>query len=227
MHVRRTPYGLVAALVAASLGAQTADGQEPSSSDEGPIPAHVHIRHVADEFRGTPENRGILPTALAEADIAHRHATLAAQDPADLDNIKRHTVHVMHALDPSAVEGGPGLGYGAMIAAERAAHYIELSAASAGATDGIKTHSNHVATAARSAAANAQAAMEVARQIQEAENASEAAELLGELTALTDAIRNGVDADGDGSVGWQEGEGGLAQAETHLGLLKRGEGLTG
>ena len=50
---------------------------------------------------------------------------------------------------------------------------------------------------------------------------------IGAPSALTDAIVNGVDADGDGRVGWQEGEGGLAQATQHLGLLKRGEGMGG
>ena len=44
-------------------------------------------------------------------------------------------------------------------------------------------------------------------------------------TALTDAILNGTDANEDGRVGWQEGEGGLAQATTHMGLIKRAEGL--
>ena len=71
------------------------------------------------------------------------------------------------------------------------------------------------------------AAVEVAEKIQQAEETAAATELLAELTALTDAILNGVDADGDGRVGWQEGEGGLAQATTHMGLLKRGEGLGG
>ncbi len=61
----------------------------------------------------------------------------------------------------------------------------------------------------------------------QAEDAAEAAELLEEMTALTAATVEGVDADGDGRIGWQEGEGGLAQATTHLGLLRRAVGLEG
>lgn len=190
-------------------------------------PAHAHIGHVADGFRGTPEGQGLLPVAVAEAETAHQHATLAARDPASLDAMQRHAGHVLHALDPSTVESGPGAGYGVLPATSRAVQHIELAAASDGASDGVKTHATHVATAAASARSNAEAAIDLAEQIQEAETAEEAAGLLEQLTGLTDAIVNGVDADGDGRIGWQEGEGGLAQAVQHVNLMKRGEGIEG
>jgi len=202
-------------------------GSIPSAVQAQANPVHSHIGHAADSFRGTPEGMGLLPTAVAEAEIAHQHATLAGGDTSDLEGMQRHMAHVIHALDPSVVESGPGHGYGVVAAAEGAARHTELAAASAGASDGVKTHATHVATAARSAGTNAEAAIEVAESIQEAEDAETAAELLIELTALTDAILNGTDADGDGRIGWQEGEGGLAQATTHMGLLKRGEGIGG
>lgn len=190
-------------------------------------PVHVHIGHASEAFPGTPDGQGLLSTAIAEAEIAHQHATLAGRDPASLEGMQRHMAHVIHALDPAAVEGGPGLGYGATTAAERAARHTELAAASEGASDAVKTHAVHVATAARGAVSNAEAAIGLAEDIQKAEDAAEAATLLEELTSLTDAIMNGVDADGDGRIGWQEGEGGLAQAAQHMGLLKRAEGLDG
>jgi hypothetical protein len=190
-------------------------------------PAHAHIGHVADGFRGTPDREGLLPTAMSEAEIAHRHATLAAEDPTNLEGMQRHAGHVLHALDPDTVESGPGNGYGVLTAAGRAVQHIELAAISQGSSEGIETHANHIATAASNALANAEEAIDLAEEIQEAETAEEAAELLGRLTALTDAIVNGVDADGDGRIGWQEGEGGLAQAAQHMALLKRGEGLGG
>lgn len=199
-----------------------------SSSDvAAQNPVHVHIGHAADAFPGTPDGQGLLPTAIAEAEIAHQHAVLAGGDPASLESMQRHMAHVIHALDPSEVESGPGLGYGMMTAAERAARHTELAAASEGASDGVTTHAVHVATAARNAVSNAEAAIDIAEQIQEAEDAAEAATLLDELTTLTDAILRGTDADGDGRIGWQEGEGGLAQAAQHMGLLKRAEGLGG
>lgn len=199
----------------------------PAQAEAQTNPVHAHIGHAADGFRGTPDGMGLLPTAVAEAEIAHQHATLAGRDPSNLEGMQRHMAHVIHALDPSEVEGGPGMGYGVLAAAEGAARHTELAAASEGASDGVKTHAAHVATAARHAVTNAEAAIDLAEEIQEAEDAATAAELLSQLTALTDAILNGVDANEDGRIGWQEGEGGLAQATTHMGLIKRGEGLGG
>ncbi len=141
--------------------------------------------------------------------------------------MKRHVGHVLHALDPSAVESGPGLGYGAVRAAERTAHYVSLAAASVGATPPIETHAEHVETAARNAAANGTAAAELGQEILQAEEAAAAAELLEGMAELTAAMLEGVDADGDGRIGWQEGEGGLTQATTHLELLRRAAGLEG
>lgn len=208
-------------------GAVALVGTVPSAVDAQTNPVHAHIGHAADGFRGTPDGMGLLPTAVAEAEIAHQHATLAGRDPSNLESMQRHMAHVINALDPSEVENGPGLGYGVVAAAEGAARHTELAAASEGASDGVKTHATHVATAARSAASHAMAAIELAESIQESEDAATAADMLTELTALTDAIVNGTDADGDGRIGWQEGEGGLAQATTHMGLMKRGEGIGG
>ena len=188
-------------------------------------PVRAHLGHVAESFRGTPDGMGLLPAAVAEAQIAQQHATLAGRDPADLDAMKRHTRHVVNALDPAQEEGGPGLGYGVIPAARGTAQHIGLAAGSEGASDNVQTHARHVATAASNAAANAEAAMELAAQIDDAEEASEAAELVEELARFTTAIVEGVDANEDGRIGWQEGEGGLAQATQHLGLLMDGEGL--
>lgn len=217
-RIARLPGAFGIALTALSLAAVPALAQNP---------VHTHIGHAADGFRNTPDGMGLLPTAVAEAETAHQHATLAGRDPSSLEAMQRHMAHVIHALDPSKVTSGPGAGYGVIAAAEGAARHTELAAAAEGASDGVKTHAVHVATAATQAATNAKAAVALAERIQRATDATAAAQLLTELTALTDAIVNGVDANADGRVGWQEGEGGLAQASTHMGLLKRGEGLGG
>lgn len=230
-RARTLPLLMIASSLSAFLvAAPPSAAQEEADTaraDQGRSPALTHVHHVADAFRGTPDEMGLLPTAMAEAEIALQHATLASQDPSDLDAMKRHAGHVRHALDPSAVESGPGLGYGAVRAAERTAHYISLAAASVGATPPVQTHAEHVETAARNAVANGEAAMELSQEILESEDADAAAELLEEMLDLITAMVEGVDADGDGQVGWQEDEGGLAQAETHLALLRRAAGLEG
>jgi hypothetical protein len=219
-HHNTLKLALVAAVVMCPVTAEPANAQDV-------VPAHTHIRHVAEAFRGTPDGRGLLPTAMAEAEIAAQHAALAQRDPSDLEAMKRHAGHVMHALEPREIEGGPGLGYGMIRAARRSAHWVELAMASAGAGEAVGTHGPHVTTAAQSAATMAEEALEVARGIREAEAAENAAPLVAELSALTEGALNGIDADGDGRTGWQEGEGGLAQAQQHLELLLRGEGIIG
>ena len=49
--------------------------------------------------------------------------------------------------------------------------------------------------------------------------------LVNQLSTVAEQLITGVDANGDGRVGWQQGEGGLEQAEQHMNLMKKGEGL--
>lgn len=189
--------------------------------------AHDHIGHVANGFGGTPDGQGLLPTAVAEAEIVARHAALAAADPTNLDGIKRHIGHMLHAIDPAlAPDGGPGLGYGVRPAAEGVARHIELAASSDGATDNVKTHAHHVATASRNVVRRADAIVALAQRIRAATSAADAAAPLAQLDVLVQALVAGSDADGDGRIGWQEGEGGLRQMTQHMTLMRRGEGLT-
>ena len=187
--------------------------------------SHTHIGHVADGWRDTPDGQGFLPTATAEATIAAQHAGLAAGNTGDLDSMKRHTGHVLHAVEPTAVAGGPGLGYGVKQAAEGAAKHIEAAAAADGASQAVTTHATHVATSARNTVARADELVALAARINAATSAEQAAPLVAELNTLAQQLIDGNDANSDGRVGWQEGEGGLAQAEQHLGLMKKAEGL--
>jgi len=220
----RAARSLPFVLAAMMLTAAPLNGQEnPADARQSESPAHAHMRHVADDFRGTPDGQGLLPTAAAEAAVAAQHAQLATRDRTDLAAMQRHAGHVLHALDPAQTEGGPGAGYGARKAADGTARHISLAAESSGATDNIRTHATHVSTAAKNAVTWSNEAIELVTQIREAETPEEAAALVDQLVTLTDAIVNGRDANGDGRIGWQEGEGGLAQATTHMGLMRAGE----
>ena len=67
--------------------------------------------------------------------------------------------------------------------------------------------------------------LEITERILATESAHEADELSEELNTLGFQLRNGVDANGDGLVTWDEGEGGLYVAQEHMQLLMRREGI--
>ena len=218
---RTVRTGFVVALAAGVIGA----GGLGAPAIAGQNAAHNHIGHVTDKWNDTPDMAGLLPTAVSEAQIAARHASLAAKDPANLDAIKLHTAHVLHAVDPSRIESGPGQGYGVRRAAEGAAKHIMAAASSDGASGAVKAHSEHVATSAQNTVARADEIVMLAQKIEMAESAADASALVGELNTLAQQLLGGVDANEDGRIGWQEGEGGLEVAETHANLMKQAEGL--
>jgi hypothetical protein len=197
----------------AAVVAQTPDG------------VRTHIGHVMTMFNGTPMNQGLLPVAVAEAKIAAQHAALAMKASGNLDQMKLHAGHVLHALDPSIEPKGPGLGYGVKRAAQGVAQHVGLAAKVEGASKGVMTHSNHVATSANNVVKWSDELIGVAREIRAASNAAQVNAHLPHLDAVARQLHAGVDANRDGNVGWQEGEGGLQQAETHMGLMMKGEGL--
>ena len=131
-------YGWVTAIMAAAVLASsggTATAQE----------AHAHIGHVMTGWHDAPDGMGLLPVAQAEAAIAAQHANLAISKPSDIDSIRLHSGHVLHAIDPVEIEAGPGLGYGLERAAGGVRAHIGYAAGSADTPDNVKLHAEHVA----------------------------------------------------------------------------------
>jgi hypothetical protein len=185
-----------------------------------PGPAGVHVGHVVNGFNETPSLQGLLPMAVAEARVAIGHATLAGRQPTNLEYMKTHSGHVIHALDPTAIKlTAPGLGYGVKKAALGAATHMELAAAAEGAPANIVTHSKHIATAARSAAERVDRILALAQKVLTATTAEEAAALIAQYTPLAEQLMAGVDANADGRITWEAGEGGLQHAEEHVRLM--------
>jgi hypothetical protein len=184
-----------------------------------PGAAGVHVGHVVNAFMDTPNSMGLLPVALAEARVAAQHATLATRGTTDLAAMKLHAGHVLHALDPSVVTTGPGRGYGLLRASAGIASHIELAAKAEGAPPGVTTHAPHIAAAARATGARADAIIAIAKKIQAATEASEAATLVTQMASLCDALLAGADLNSDGRIGVDGGEGGLQMVQQHVGLL--------
>ena len=204
------------AVTAATPGAVPA-----SALPAGPV--GTHIGHVVTSFVDTPDKVGFLTIALTEAGVAAQHASFAQRTPTDLAAMQLHAGHVIHALDPSLVTSGPAKGFGVKRATGGIAQHIELAAKDPTASANVKTHAPHVATAARSVATRAEQAVAIAKQIQGATSAADAAKLVTQLVSICAQLVPGTDLNADGRITWGDGEGGLQQAQEHLTLLLAGE----
>ncbi len=208
--------GVLPGRVAASAAAA------PSATEAPKLPAGpmgAHIGHVMVSFADTPDKVGLLAIAQAEAATASQHAAFAARTPTNLESMKRHAAHVIHAIDPTLEPMGPGKGYGVIKGATAVATHIEMAAKVETAPAGVRTHAGHVATAARSTVTRAEQVVALARRIVAAATAEEAAALVAQLASLCDQLVAGTDLNADGRISWGNDEGGLQQAEEHLKLL--------
>jgi hypothetical protein len=217
--------GIGAAVVVTVSLSSTVAGQAPAAPAAPANASHNHIGHVMTMWKDTPGTQGFLPVAIADAKVAATHAGYMQKSPDNLDSLKLHAGHVLNALDPSIEMKGPGSGYGVKRAAAGAANHIQLAAKTEGASKGVQTHAGHVTASLADVTQWTDAAIATAQKIRAATSASEAAPLVAELITQTNNISNGVDADKNGTIGWQTGEGGLAQANQHMMLMMKGEGL--
>lgn len=146
--------------------------------------AEPHVAHLTNGFSGAPGGRGLIVTAAEEVNAAMMHANFAAGDPTNLDAMKLHAGHVLHALDPAAGGSGPGLGFGVRPAAEAIVAHIDMALNAAAASEAVRTHGPDLASAARGVAARAERMGELGRRVLASTTAAEAASLVEELRVL-------------------------------------------
>jgi hypothetical protein len=223
LHGEKEGVNMTRTAVLAALAAAVLASGAPVSGQQADM-VQAHIGHVMDSFGATPDKQGLLPTALAEAKIAAQHAAFAAKTPDNLDAMKLHAGHVLHALDPSVEAQGPGLGYGVKRAAQGVAQHIQLAAKSEGASKNVLTHAAHVAASATNVAQWSDELVALAQKVRGASSAADAAPLVAQLQTRSQQLMSGVDANNDGRISWEPGEGGLQQAQQHMELLLKGEG---
>jgi hypothetical protein len=174
------------------------------------IPAHLHIGHVMTNWRDTPGARGFLPVAVDEARVAVAHARLASKS-ASLDDIKLHAGHVLNALDPAVEPKGPAAGYGVRKAAAGALQHLDLAARAEGATANVTTHAAHASASLSTVLQWVDQAIAAAQKIRAATDRAEATGPAADLVVLTLRISDE----------------GLQQAQAHMGLMLKAEGLLG
>ncbi len=211
--MKKLVYGTALALAVAL--SSTAFAQQKAS--------HVHMDHVLKSWNDTPDQKGFLETSQAEVAIALQHIKLAVAKPGDLDNIKLHAAHVIHALDPSVIAKGPGLGYGVKKAAAGVVAHIGFAAKAGDASDNVKLHAVHVSASANNIVQWVDEAVALAQGVDKQSTAGYALTEAKKVRRVLDRIIEGFDANKDGTTSWQEGEGGLAQAAQHMGFMTQGE----
>jgi len=187
--------------------------------------SHAHIGHVMTSWSDTPSQHGLLPVAMKEAEIAAAHAALSAKTPDDLAAMKLHARHVRHALDTSYEGSGPGKGYGLVRAAQGGIVHATAASNSADATDNVKLHTEHTVTSLKNAIERGRMALYAAQGVLISTSAEQAAPHAAKMAELTQAVIDGVDHNGDGSVSWHEHEGGLKVANQHMEIMMKAEGI--
>ncbi len=223
-------------LAVAALQPSPVLAQAPASA------SHGHIAHVMTNWKDTPEMKGFLPTAIADVQVAMEQVERADLE-GRINDFWLYGGYVLNALDPGADTDAllktayarlpttyvkievPGSGYGIKRAVAGALQHVQLAAKSDGASDNVKLHAAHVTASLENVAKWTDEAIATTRKLLDAKDVGGGQVLIDELTALIGQIAIGTDANGDGQTGWQAGEGGLRQANTHMRLMMKGEGL--
>ena len=236
---RRVAAVTLALCVVAWWGRGASAQQAPASQ------ARMHIGHVMTSWRDTPGMKGFLPAAMDDARIAEENAhktdlegrindfilysgyTLNALDPTPENKalIQAAYTRLPTGADPRLKVEIPGTGYGLKKAVAGALQHVQFAAKAPDASENAKMHAAHVSASLTNVVQWTDRAIELARKILTAKNVAEGQPLVTELEDTTVHINNGFDANKDGQIGWEAGEGGLEQALAHMELMMKGEGM--
>jgi hypothetical protein len=182
----------------------------------------AQINEIVNAGADTPNKMGLLAVAMAEARTVIQHAQLASRQPGNLAYMKTHAGHVLNALDPNIMQAGPGLGYGLKRAATAIGQRLDAAAAMPDATTPQKMHAGHATASIRNVEDRAQEIILLAQKVEAATDAAAAASLINQIVSISETLIPGADANADGRVTWEKGEGGLQQCDEHIKLLLGG-----
>jgi len=216
----KTLYGITLGLAISAMAVAATTGSALADKK-----SQTHMGHVAKSWNDTPDKAGLLPTAVEEAKIAAIHAGLAGKKSDNLKWMQTHAGHVINAIDPSLEAKGPGKGYGVVKAAAGAAKHITIAAKQSDASENVKAHAVHVAASAQNTVDRAKEIVSIAQNVIAAKTAEAAAPMVKKMAEIAAQLQAGWDANGDGKITWQKGEGGLAAASKHLGIMYKLEGI--
>ena len=175
-------------------------------------PPHLHVGHVMTNWRDTPGGVGFLIAAISDARVALVHAKLVGENSENLDDVKLHAGHVLHALDPAADASnspkGPASGYGVKKAAAGAQQHLDFAVKAEGASDNAKAHGTDVAGLLSNVLQWTEEAITVGQKIRAGTSAVEVTPFVNDLNVRAAKIAAG-----------------LEQAHARMTLMMKGEGI--
>lgn len=181
-----------------------------------PTIAHAHIGHAITGWKLTPDQKGLFQVAVEEADIAYAHSGYAVERLDNLDLIKLHIGHVMHAVDPGSQREGPGLGFGLKKAVFEAVHHLTYASESDDASENVRNFAEPFAANTEAVIQRCDLILALGKDILQTSSVQDAAALAQEVQNLSRANVKGMDSDGNGVLDANAGEYGLMQLNTQI-----------
>jgi hypothetical protein len=171
------------------------------------------VGHALTAWRDTPDEQGLFVVAEQEITIAWQQAQAARQTSATV--ARKHLTGVIQALDPEHQATGPGSGYGGIRALTSAANHLEFASTSDDASRNIVKGAEAFVKQTAVVIENLKLAVDVAILAQKSSD-TEISGLTAEIEQIIDRSLNGVDVDGNGSIGDTAEEIGLKQMRPQL-----------
>jgi len=197
--------------------------------------AAAHIGHILDEASNPPEGlEGLGYLQMLQEEIESSVAIMGLANPASDGRLRLRLTarQVMRCVEREAepvvfMRGDPEghcgrIYFGIRPAAEAIISHVQLAVESPDASPAVGTHATHVIASANNIISRSDEIEELVRQIFVGDDTEAFRPLVVRIGELVDAMLHGVDANGDGTIGWQEGEGGADAITQHMGLLQAG-----
>src|SRR5688500_17365219 len=190
-------------VVGALVCTSTPSAQTPASQ------AHAHIGHVMTAWKDTPEMKGLLPTAIADAQVAREQIERAGLE-GRINDFWLYGGYLWNALDPGTETDPlsktayarrpanyvkndvPGTRYGIKPAVSGALQHVQLAAKPEGATENVKTHAAHVTASLENVAKWTDEAIAATRKLLDAQDVGSGHVLVDELTLLIGQLAIGT-----------------------------------
>ena len=183
------------------------------------------ILNVTKGSPATPGNVGFLRLAEIEAASASEQAdkALAAED---LETMRTHLRKLLTALDPRT-EASESVSRTGLIYATAAINAnLSIAQQMEEASVNLRTQAGRAIVASDNVIEWSQGLADTTRAALQFQSLEPAREMMASARGSLNHIIYGKDANGDGKIGWQKGEGGLQQVREYVEYLAKGEGLT-